>query len=79
MKCFIDSHNSWKRCNTTENMSLHDSCSTTGTKHLKKVESTQPTARAFICFSVSGTLDEALAVVFDILLEGPLHSRMETA
>ena len=61
------------------NMSLHASCFPTGTKHLKKAESTQPSARAFICFSVSGTLDEALAVVFDILLEGQLHSRKETA
>ena len=44
-----------------------------------KALSPLPTARAFICFSVSGTLDEALAVVFDILLEGQLHSRKETA
>ena len=29
--------------------------------------------RAFICFSVFGTRDEALALVFDILHENPLH------
>ena len=35
--------------------------------------------RALICFSVSVTRDEALVLVFDILLEGPFHSRIETA
>ena len=37
------------------------SCFITGSKHLE--------TDAFICFSVFGTRDEALALVFDILLE----------
>ena len=45
----------------------------------KKLKALRLLPRAFICFSVSGTRDEALALVFDILLEGPLHCRMEIA
>ena len=42
------------------------SCFITGSKQLETDDSTRP--RAFICFSVFGTRDEALALVFDILL-----------
>ena len=35
--------------------------------------------RAFICFSVFGTRDEALALVFDILLEKSLSPPLRTS
>ena len=37
--------------------------------HLETIKALGLRPRAFICFSVSGTPDETLALVFDILLK----------
>ena len=39
-----------------------------GSKHLETIKVLGLQPRAFICFSVFGTPDETLALVFDILL-----------
>ena len=44
------------------------SCFIRGSKHLETVKARGRRPRAFICFSVFGTPDETLALVFDILL-----------
>ena len=49
------------------------SCFIRGSKHLETIKALGLRPRAFICFSVFGTPDEILALVFDILLE--IHSR----
>ena len=41
----------------------------TGSKHLETIKALVLRPRAFICFSVFGTPDKTLALVFDILLE----------
>ena len=45
------------------------SCFIRGSKHLETIKAPGLRPRAFICFSVFGTPDETLALVFDILLE----------
>ena len=44
------------------------SCFIRGSKHLETIKALGLRPRAFICFSVFGTPDETLALVFDILL-----------
>ena len=44
------------------------SCFIRGSKHLETIKAHGLRPRAFICFSVFGTPDETLALVFDILL-----------
>jgi len=44
------------------------SCFLSGSKHLETIKALFLWRRAFICFSVFGTSDETLALVFDILL-----------
>ena len=44
------------------------SCSIRGSKHLETIKALGLRPHDFICFSVFGTLDETLALVFDILL-----------
>ena len=39
-----------------------------GSKHLETIKALRLRRRAFICFSVFGTPDEKLALVFDLLL-----------
>ena len=46
----------------------------TGSKPVKTDENTRP--HAFICFSVSGTCDEALALVFDFKYYGGYHCEL---
>ena len=46
-----------------------------GSKHLERIKALGLRPRAFICFSVSGTPDETLALVFDILLEALVWSQ----
>ena len=41
----------------------------TGSKHLETIKALVLRPRAFICFSLFGTPDKTLALVFDILLE----------
>ena len=43
------------------------SCFIRGSKHLETIKALGLLPRAFICFSVFGTPDETLALVFDIL------------
>ena len=43
------------------------SCFIRGSKHLETIKALGLRPRAFICFSVFGTPDETLALVFDIL------------
>ena len=43
------------------------SCFIRGSKHLETIKELGLRTRAFICFSVFGTPDETLALVFDIL------------
>ena len=43
------------------------SCFIRGSKHLETIKALRLRRRAFICFSVFGTPDETLALVFDIL------------
>ena len=45
------------------------SCFIRGSKHLETIKALGLRPRAFICFSVFGTPDETLALVFDILLQ----------
>ena len=40
-----------------------------GSKHLETIKALRLRRRAFICFSVFGTPDEKLALVFDLLLQ----------
>jgi len=42
------------------------SCFITGSKHLTQMKELGLRPRAFICISVLGTRDEALALVFDV-------------
>ena len=51
------------------------SCFIRGSKHLETIKALGLRPRAFICFSVFGTPDQTLALVFDILLEqlGPVQ------
>ena len=44
------------------------SCYIRGSRHLETIKAIGLQPRTFICFSVSGTPDETLALVFDILL-----------
>ena len=46
----------------------------TDSKHVKTDENTRP--HAFICFSVSGTRDEALALVFDFKYYAGYHCEL---
>ena len=46
-----------------------------GSKHLERIKALGLRPRAFICFSVFGTPDETLALVFDILLEALVWSQ----
>ena len=48
---------------------LHASCFIGVSRHLKTIKALCLQPRAFICFLVSGYPDEALALVFDILLK----------
>ena len=43
------------------------SCFIRGSRHLETIKALGLRPRAFICFSVSGTPDKTLALVFDIL------------
>ena len=43
------------------------SCFIRGSKHLETIKTLGLRPRAFICFSVFGTPDETIALVFDIL------------
>ena len=45
------------------------SCFIRGFKHLETIKALGLRPRAFICFSVFGTPDETLFLVFDILLK----------
>ena len=45
------------------------SCFIRGSNHLETIKTLGLRPRAFICFSVFGTPDETLALVFDILLQ----------
>ena len=47
------------------------SCFITDSRHLETIKALGLRPRAFICFTVSGTPDETLALVFDILHEQP--------
>ena len=47
------------------------SCLIRGSKHLKTIKAIRRGRHAFICFSVFGTPDETLALVFDISLNIP--------
>ena len=49
------------------------SCFIRGSKHLETIKALGLRARAFICFSVFGTPDETLALVFDILLNKSIN------
>ena len=50
------------------------SCFIRGSKHLETIKALGLRPRAFICFSVFGTPDETLALVFDILHKGNLET-----
>ena len=50
------------------------SCFIRGSKHLETIKALGLWPRAFICFSVFGTPDETLALVFDILLKEAVNS-----
>ena len=54
------------------------SCFITGSKHLETIKALGLRPRAFICFSVFGTPDETLALVFDILNENTITQKPVT-
>ena len=54
------------------------SCFIRGSSHLETIKVLGLRPRVFICFSVSGTPDETLALVFDILHQTRSQSRNET-
>ena len=49
------------------------SCFIRDSRHLETIKALGLRPRTFICFSVSGTPDETLALVFDILLKAVLY------
>ena len=53
------------------------SCFIRGSRHFETIKVLGLRPGAFVCFSVSGTPDETLALVFDILLEN--HNQMKTS
>ena len=50
------------------------SCFIRGSKHLETIKALGLRPRAVICFSVFGTPDETLALVFDILLQSIINN-----
>ena len=53
------------------------SCFIRGSRHYETIKALGLRPRAFICFLVSGTPDETLALVFDILHEVLRSSRCQ--
>ena len=54
------------------------SCFIRDSTHLETIKELGLRPRAFICFSVFGTPDETLALVFDILLQLLCHCMLKT-
>ena len=54
------------------------SCFIRGSKHLETIKARGRRPSAFICFSVFGTPDETLALVFDILNENTITQKPVT-